>query len=220
MLAAAGAEDRRQLEQAHVLLLAATVVRDRVEQPGQQRRPHHRHRLGQRVGDGDDVGVGGEAARGVARDEREGDALGEAGGAGQRAQPGVARQPRRRARRRQLERRERLRDPVVAVDAGELLEQVRFAGDVDAPARHGHRPPVAVVRGREREAQRGQDPFDRRVVDRVAEDAGDAGPAQRQRPGAAPPAAPARRSSPAAASRRRSARPAPGPARGRVAAAS
>ena len=126
MLAGAGAEDRRQLEQAHVLLLAAAVVRDRVEQAGQQRRPHHRHRFRQRVGDGDDVGVGGEAARGVTRDEREGDALGEAGGARQRPQPRVARQPRRRTRRRQLQRREGLRDPVVAVDAGELLDQVRL----------------------------------------------------------------------------------------------
>ena len=50
-LAVAG-EAAAGLEQANVFPLAAAVVRARVDQTGQQRRPQHGKLLGQRVGDG------------------------------------------------------------------------------------------------------------------------------------------------------------------------
>ena len=129
MLAGAGAEDRRQLEQAHVLLLAAAVVRDRIEQAGQQRRPHHRHRLGERVGDGDDVSASAAKRRAASRAMNEKVTLSEKPAArGQRPQP---------ARRASAAAPARgggsssggnvVGDPVVAVDAGDLLDQVDLA---------------------------------------------------------------------------------------------
>ena len=54
-LAAAVAKTRAQLEQPHVVLPAAAVVGDRIDQPGQQRRPQHRELLRERVQDLDDL---------------------------------------------------------------------------------------------------------------------------------------------------------------------
>ena len=171
------------LEQPDVLPLAAAVVGAGVDQARQQRRPEDGELLRERVGDRCrlDARLAERRAR-VLLDEGERRRLRESGGRQDLPDEPVPRDLRRRRGLRRGERGKRDRQPVEAVVAPDLLDEVRFARDVDAEARHRHQPggsAICIGGGfRDAEAECGEDPRD--IVGRhgLAEQPGDARRAQ------------------------------------------
>ena len=135
-----------ELEQAHGVGAAAQVVLGVLEQPRQQRRPHHRPVLGQRIVDARQA-FGGQPRGG----ER---LLGEQVvvvrlGKTQRRKPrtdaprgGLDGSQSRRARR---QRREPVRDLVVAEEAADFFRKVVGRRQVSPPGRRAKRDRVAVL---------------------------------------------------------------------------
>ena len=151
-----GHEPAAGFEQADVFPRAPAVVRARVDQPGQQRRPQHGVLLGQRVGDRRRFRARlDERHRRLAFDERERHRFGEAAGDETAGEAHVrARSPYPAA----------VAAPVSAGNAAGMLvepemppdffDQVRFARDVDAIGRHRDHPPAGrLARGRIRAAR-------------------------------------------------------------------
>ncbi len=169
-------EHATELEQAHAAQLAGSVAAQRGDQAWQQRRAHHGQFGRQRVGQRHQAVAQLPLAQQCVVDEGEidgfllvtGDQL---AAHAQCIQLGFARHRHARGTARQ-----RGRDLLVTVDAGQLFDQVFFDGDVEAAARRGDLP--AFGRRAHVHAQRAQDALDFGVFDGDAEHAGDAGAAQ------------------------------------------
>ena len=114
-LALRAREARANLEQPHVALFAAAVVRDRVDEARQRRRPQNGKRFGQRIRDRHDVAVGGEGGGGGISHEAEGHGFGEAGAGEGAAHLARAHDPWIHRARRRGRRRERRRQAIEAV---------------------------------------------------------------------------------------------------------
>ena len=158
-------ESAAGFEQADVLPLAPAVVRARVHQTRQERRPEDGELL--REGVGDRCRFHARFAERCARvflDERERRRLRESGGREDLPDEPVPGDLRRRWGLCRGERGKRGRQTIEAVVAPDLLDEVRFARDIDTEARNRHQPggPAIFIGGRCRdaEAEPGQDPRD------------------------------------------------------------
>ena len=168
------------LEQRHTLAIAPVGAQG-FQQAGQQRLPQHLPLLADRIGQADVIvgdgrrplGAGAvdtvEVGQGIGEDFGEAAADQDVAGALQALQVGL------RTLRRQHVADQCRRDRVVAVDAGNFLNQVGGLGDVEAVARHGDfQAGIAVLAVRRAaEFQRRQDARHVGGAERHAQDARD-----------------------------------------------